>query len=99
MELWAGVMELTRAAGVMELWAVAISTCRLKPLPWSRQRHAVRARATGAAAACEQSVGQWLKSWRTPKKSSVGPFGYACAPLYASEHVKQRTQGTEPTGR
>jgi hypothetical protein len=31
--------------------------------------------------------------------SSVGPFGYACAPLYASEHVKQRNQGTEPTGR
>jgi hypothetical protein len=30
---------------------------------------------------------------------SVGPFGYACALLYASEHVKQRTQGTEPTGR
>ena len=30
---------------------------------------------------------------------SIGPFGYACAPLYASEHVKQRTQGTEPTGR
>jgi hypothetical protein len=32
--------------------------------------------------------------------SSVGPFGYACAPLYASEHVsKQRTLGKEPTGR
>jgi hypothetical protein len=34
-----------------------------------------------------------------PISSSVGPFGYACAPLYASDHVKQRTQGTEPTGR
>ena len=31
--------------------------------------------------------------------SSVGPFGYACAPLYASEHVKQRTLGQEPKGR
>jgi hypothetical protein len=31
--------------------------------------------------------------------SSVGPFGYACAPLYASEHVKQRALGKEPTGR
>ena len=30
---------------------------------------------------------------------SVGPFGYACAPLYASEHVKQRTLGQEPKGR
>jgi hypothetical protein len=30
---------------------------------------------------------------------SVGPFGHACAPLYASEHAKQRTLGTEPTGR
>jgi hypothetical protein len=29
--------------------------------------------------------------------SSVGPFGYACAPLYAREHVKQRTLGQEPT--
>jgi hypothetical protein len=28
---------------------------------------------------------------RPPKP--VGPFGYACAPLYASEHVKQRTLG------
>jgi hypothetical protein len=39
----------------------------------------------------------WAKSWL--RAVSVGPFGYACAPLYASEHVKQRTQGTEPTGR
>jgi hypothetical protein len=31
--------------------------------------------------------------------SSVGPFGYACAPLYASEHVKQRALGKGPTGR
>jgi hypothetical protein len=31
--------------------------------------------------------------------SSVGPFGNACAPLNASEHVKQRTLGQEPTGR
>jgi hypothetical protein len=30
---------------------------------------------------------------------SVGPFGCACAPLYASEHVKQRSLGQEPTGR
>jgi hypothetical protein len=29
----------------------------------------------------------------------VGPFDSACAPLYASEHVKQRTLGQEPTGR
>ena len=35
----------------------------------------------------------------TPRRSSVGPFGYACAPLYASEHVKQRTLGQEPKGR
>jgi hypothetical protein len=41
--------------------------------------------------------------WQSPpprrKESSVGPFGYACAPLYASEHVKQRALGQEPTGR
>ena len=35
----------------------------------------------------------------SPLGSSVGPFGYACAPLYASEHVKQRTLGKELTGR
>jgi hypothetical protein len=40
-----------------------------------------------------------LAMLRTALASSVGPFGYACAPLYASEHVKQRNQGTEPTGR
>ena len=34
-----------------------------------------------------------------PSSSSVGPFGYACAPLYVSEHVKQRTLGQEPKGR
>jgi hypothetical protein len=59
---------------------------------------------------CEVEAGEAAgRAWRTeeiprtlrpkPFTSSVGPFGYACAPLYASEHVKQRTLGKELTGR
>ena len=47
----------------------------------------------------ELGPGNQNRRYAASSHSSVGPFGYACAPLYASEHVKQRTLGQEPKGR
>ena len=61
---------------------------------YTRGWHACHRRRTGA-----DEAGRQPHRSRRSRKRSVGPFGYACAPLYASEHVKQRTLGKEPKGR